>query len=117
MCPIVSNLGSPTYNLSKWLINEFNHLEVQQSSFSVNNSYEFVNKVKDLELKDNEILISFDVNSLFPSIPIDETLTFIRDLLQANRLPENRIDQYIRLTKLYIDQNQFLYNGKYYKQT
>ncbi len=38
MRPIVSNIGSPTYNLCKWLINEFNHLEVQQSSFSVKNS-------------------------------------------------------------------------------
>jgi hypothetical protein len=55
----------PTSKISKWLTNEFNNLAINQSSFSVQNSLDFINRIKDIKLKDSEILVSFDVNSLF----------------------------------------------------
>lgn len=64
MRPIVSNINAPTYKLAKWLVSEFKKLP-QFESLSVKNSLEFVEKIKDLELSGNEIMISFDVSRYF----------------------------------------------------
>ena len=53
--PIVSAISAPTSRISKWLTNEFNNLPVKQPTFSVKNSLEFINKIKDLQLTDSEL--------------------------------------------------------------
>jgi hypothetical protein len=58
--PIVSAINAPISKISKWLTNEFNNLPIKQSSFSVQNSLDFINRIKDIKLKDSEILVSFD---------------------------------------------------------
>jgi hypothetical protein len=78
----------PTSKISKWLTNEFNNLPINQSSFSVQNSLDFINSIKDIKLKDSEILVSFDVNSLFPSVPIPQTLEYLKELLLENHLDD-----------------------------
>lgn len=60
MRPIVSNIGSPTEKISKWFVPEFKNYN-QTIGFSVNNSYDFVDRVKDIEINDDEMLIYFDV--------------------------------------------------------
>jgi hypothetical protein len=65
MRPITSNVDSPFLNLSSWLLNELRHI-VGMEGFDVSNSIDFIQKVKDIVLQDDEILMSFDVVSLFP---------------------------------------------------
>ncbi|KAJ8938129.1 hypothetical protein NQ318_004699 [Aromia moschata] len=104
--PIVSAIGSPTYNLSKWLTNEFENLPIAQTRFSVKNSSEFIDYIKNIQLQEGEILVSFDVCSLFPSVPIPQTLDYLRELLELNGLDDKIIKEYIGL----------LYNGEYFQQ-
>src|SRR5688572_9712254 len=84
MRPIVSTIGPPTYKLAKWLSREFNNLTVKQSSFPVKNFREFISRVQNIKLNDGEVLISFDVSSLFPSVSIPRALDHLKDLLFEN---------------------------------
>ena len=61
--PIVSFIESPTYGLSKKLA-EISHF-VGKSDRNVKNSYEFVEFLRGLIIDSNEIMVSFDVVSLF----------------------------------------------------
>jgi hypothetical protein len=112
--PIVSAINAPTSKISKWLTNEFNNLPIKQSSFSVQNSLDFINRIKGIRLKDSEILVSFDVSSLFPSVPIPQTLEHLKELLLENHLDDKIVMEYIQLTEICMKQNIFQINDKFY---
>ena len=42
--------------------------------FHVKNSFDFVNKIKNIQPKHDKILVSFDIVSLYPNVPIPEAL-------------------------------------------
>ena len=48
------------------------------------NTQTFVEKVKDLKLQPDESLVSFDVTALFTSIPVNDTLEVIKELLEKD---------------------------------
>lgn len=116
MRPIVNNIDSPSYNLSKWLTIEFSNMQQIHDQFSIKNSLELVSKIKDLKLKSTEILVSFDVCALFPSIPIDVTLKHLKNFLLLNNIDLDRINEYIKLTETCMNNNFFQFNGNFYKQ-
>ena len=60
MRPIVSFINSPLYNLSKYLSKLLSPL-VGRTKFTVKNSYEFADLLKDVNVKSNECMVSFDV--------------------------------------------------------
>ena len=80
--PIVSFINSPTYNLSKFLSRILSSLLINR--YSVRNSKEFVVYVKNFTISENEILVSFDVVSLFTSVPVDKALGLVLDLLSSD---------------------------------
>ncbi len=65
----MSLVGSPTYNLSKWM---FTHLKpiVADSEHSISNSQEFLECLKHISIAPDECMVSFDVVSLFTSISL-----------------------------------------------
>lgn len=67
----------------------------------------FFKKVSDIELMKGEILISFDACSLFPSVPIAQTLEYPRDLWQQNSLSRELINKFLSLTSLCRKPNYF----------
>jgi hypothetical protein len=70
MREIITANNAPTYKLARWLLKEFDNLNFQ-NPFSIKNSLEFVNKTKDLkDIKEDEMLVSFDVKSLFQIFPV-----------------------------------------------
>ena len=78
--PIVSLPGSPTYELSKYLAMILHPL-VKTSPHTINNANTFLTNIKDLKLEPDEIMISFDVVSLFTSIPLDTAKRITNELL------------------------------------
>ena len=73
--PIVSFINSPTYNLSKFLSRILSSLLVNR--YSVRNSKKFVDYVQNFTISESEILVSFDVVSLFTSVPMDKALNLV----------------------------------------
>ena len=79
--PIVSFVNSPTYNLSKFLSRVLSSL--LKNNYSVRNSREFVECIKNYSVEENECLVSFDVVSLFTSVPVDKALALVLELLAS----------------------------------
>ena len=118
--PIVASQGSPTYNLAKYLAEILKPL-VGKSEHHVVNSIEFITKIEQTKLDEDEILVSFDVVSLFTNVPIDEACNIAKErLLLDNTLhlrttlsPENIYD----LLKLCLTTTCFQWREKFYEQT
>lgn len=116
MRPIVSAIGAPTYKLAKWLTEVFENLSERQPTLSVKNSLEFIDTVKNITLQPGEILVSFDVSSLFPSVPIPQTLQYLKDLLNSNNMSPLEVEAYVHLTNLCMQQNCFQIENTFYEQ-
>ncbi|XP_075158137.1 uncharacterized protein LOC142231414 [Haematobia irritans] len=85
---------------------------------NVKDSIAFKTKVNNLFIEDGEILISFDVVSLFPSIPINLAIQAIErkwtKIEHQTKIPK---DVFIDLVKFFIkDTRHFKYEDKVYEQ-
>ena len=67
--PVISSIGCHTANISKYV--DY-HLQGRVSKLPsyVKDTTDFINKIKDLTVPDNTILVTLDVSSLYTNIPI-----------------------------------------------
>ena len=80
MCPIVSACGTSTYNLAKYLT-KILKVYVEHTSSFVKDSKDLMDKLKSIKPQDNEELVSFDVTALFTSIPVNQAVDVINQLI------------------------------------
>lgn len=59
-----------------------NLLFVYLAKFCLQNSYDLINRIKDINLPHNKKLIPFDEQNLFPSIPPKDTINLVRELIE-----------------------------------
>ena len=69
MRPVVSFCGSPTYKLSKHLINILKPL-TDNSRHKLHSTDKFIEAIKKVQIQDDHKLVSLNVKSLFTSIPL-----------------------------------------------
>ena len=116
MRPIVSFCGSPTYQLSKYLTTVLKPL-TDESRHKLQSTENFIDAIKTVQVPDDYKLVSFDVKSLFTSIPLqlalDCTETAINNSTIELPLPT---DDLMDLLNLCLTSTYFQYNGKHYKQ-
>ena len=116
MRPIVSHGGSPTYQLSKYLTTILQPL-TNESRHKVQSTKDFIDIIKTVQIPDDHKLVSFDVKSLFTSIPLqlalDCTETAITNSTHELPLPK---DDIMDLLKLCLTCSFFQYNDKHYKE-
>nr|VZI27041.1 unnamed protein product [Spirometra erinaceieuropaei] len=113
--PIISLKGTPTYGLTKWLFQRLNFL-TSDSNTTVSSSTQFMEKLKGVSLLPNDIMVSFDVTSLFTSIPQDLAVETIELLLREkydeteNRLGHAQIIQLLKFRlKTYFTFDETIY--------
>lgn len=116
MRPISSNICTPTEKMAAWLVEEMKKYPVTHGK-SVKNSVDLVDKLKNLEVRRGEILVSFDVTALFPNVPVPDALRSLRRHLERKRAPINHIEAYLTVAEVCMNQNYFVFRGKFYKQT
>ena len=116
MRPIVSFCGSPTYQLSKYLTNVLKPL-TEESRHKLQSTENFIDAIKTIQIPDDHKLVSFDMKSLFTSIPLqlalDCTENAIKNSTAVLPLPT---DDIMDLLNLCLTSTYFQYNGKHYKQ-
>ncbi|KAG8237323.1 hypothetical protein J437_LFUL014488, partial [Ladona fulva] len=76
--PIVSAINSPTYNLAKYLASLLSPL-VGHCEHHITNSTEFVKILPKIHLDPEDIMVSFDVVSLFTRVPLEDTLDLLKN--------------------------------------
>ena len=117
--PIISSTGTATYNTAKELARILKPL-VGTSIHHVQNTRDFIKQIKDVRLKDGESIISYDVTSLFTSVPIKPALDIIQQRLTKDQDLHKRtsmtIQQIISLLEFCLNSTSFMFQGQYYQQ-
>ena len=117
--PIISSTGTATYNTAKELARILKPL-VGTSSHHVQNTRDFIDQIKEVRLKDGESIISYDVTSLFTSVPIKPTLDIIQQRLAKDQDLHKRtsmtIQQITSLLEFCLNSTSFMFQGQYYQQ-
>ena len=112
--PIVSSIGTYNYKLAKFLTDQLSpHISMEHCAVD---TFSFVEDIKKVSSK-NQFMVSFDVVSLFTSIPLDETIDLAVNLLMDNE-PSIKMSKK-QLKKLFhfaTAQTHFMFNGDYYDQ-
>ena len=77
-----------------------------------------VNNIKGTILKEDEVMVSFDVASLYTNVPVDEAITEAADLLYAGDLSIPPVDKetFITLTELATKNVVMLTHDGYHHQ-
>jgi hypothetical protein len=105
--PIVSNIGAPMYHLAKHLAGLLNLL-IGHSEYHVKNSIEFIHVLQTLHVGPDDIMVSFDVASLFTNVPILESLAL---------LGRHFTQDIVTLFKHVLTSTYFICDGQPYEQT
>ena len=117
--PIVAAIGSPSHLLVKELTRILSPLAGKTPSH-VRNSADFVQKIRQTSLAESDIMISFDVVSLFTNVPVDEALLVITERLQQDTTLEERtsipIPDLCHLVELCLKSTYFQFNRSFFEQ-
>ena len=70
---IVDGCGGVTKDMDKY-ISKIIKRYVGKGEYYVRNSAHFVGMIKDMEVNEDEMLVSYDVTALYPSVPQDEAI-------------------------------------------
>ena len=83
MRPILSATNTYNYALAKWLDNMLKPLSLNQHT--VTDIFDFVNELpRDLNVTPGDLLVSYDVSSLYTNVPLDETIKILADRAFVN---------------------------------
>ena len=120
MRPIVSYTGTPLYEISKYIANilkPYGKLKEQHT----HSSKSFPTFMCLQKIEPDEITVSFDVTSLHTTIPIDQALLIIKDLLEhAHKLVDRTLlspRQILDLLDIQPSTTYFKFNADFYQQT
>ena len=117
--PIISSRGSVTYGIAKVISKVLKPL-VGKSPHHIQSTGDFVSKAKRLTLQTGECLSSYDVTSLFTSVPIDPALNIINDLLGKDEKLNDRtvlsVQNIMELLGFCLNNAYFSFQNKFYEQ-
>ena len=106
-------------NSSKFLTDILTSIQ-NLNGYFVSNSMDFTKQVANQEIADDEVMVSFDVVSLFTAIPVDKACDYIRTKLDEDTTLHLRTklntDEIISLLEFTLSNNYFMFNDSVYKQ-
>jgi hypothetical protein len=119
--PIVSTIGSAFQPLARFLVPILSPL-AEKSKISIKNANELLPRLKELKLSKFDLMCSFDVVSLFTSVPTDLILDIVKSRLEkdATKLLDRttlKIPTILELVKFSINSTYFQFKDSFYKQT
>ena len=119
MRPIIDTIGSTHYGVGKFLSNLLNPLT--QNAYNLKDSFEAADRIRGIPqhlYEDGYKLVSFDVKSLFTSVPLHKTVDIILDRVYNQNVIQTTLKKRT-LKKLIIDtcsKTAFSYNKVIYEQ-
>ena len=111
-------MGSVAYETSKELSRILTPL-VGKTEHHVKNSKDFIESIQDIRLQPDECLVSYDVEALFTSVPIQAALNITKKKLEEDRdlhLRTTTTVQHISwLLEFCLRITYFLFQGKFHQ--
>ena len=112
--PIVSSIRTYNYELSKYLCSILQ--PCIPNEYTTADTFSFVSELKNIATS-NKFMVSFDVNSLFTNIPLNESIDLaVSYILQNNSNLKLSKEDLTKLFSFATAQTHFLFNGSTYDQ-
>ena len=108
--PVISNIGTTTYQISKHLANLLAPLT--KSEQNIESTQDFINKLKGLKIENGYKMVSLDVVSLFTLVPLDFTIDLILKKVYDEQLITTKLerDELRKLLELCTKEMHFQFN-------
>ena len=117
--PIVSSIRAVTYQASKELSRILKPL-VGKSPHHIHNNQDFMEHLKGIQLGPDEVMVSYDVRTLFTSVPIQPALEVIEKLLKEDHDLQKRTTMSTKhimdLLEFCLRSTYFTHRSKFYEQ-
>ena len=113
--PIVSDCGSESYHIAEFLDFHLNPLSNRHRSY-IKDTYDFLEKVKALNLKDPCLLFSLDVDALYTNIDHERGIEAIKWIFEKYPEYGRPTKEIIELLHLSLSRNDFEFNGQHFLQ-
>jgi hypothetical protein len=113
--PIISTVKIYNYQLAKYLDSFLKPLI--NDEYMLKDTYDFVNKISEIDVSTERYLVSFDVESLFTNVPTEETIEIILDLAFKDGekfFRELTRAQLKKLLKICTQESHFQFKGEYF---
>ena len=112
--PILSAIDTPSYKLAKYLVPILSPLTVNE--YVTKDSFSFAANVRNQD--SNCFMTSFDIDSLFTNIPLDETIEIcVKNLFGRKRKFKGFTKlEFKELLQFAVKDALFIFNGNYYVQ-
>ena len=114
--PVISNIGTATYEISKYLANLLQPLT--KNEYTIDSTKHFVEKIRGERIPSDHELVSFDVVSLFTNVPLDFTINLILDKVYREKAIRTKLEreELKKLLEICTKEMHFSFNGAIYKQ-
>ena len=94
---------------------------VGRTTYSVQNTKDFVDQVKNIKLLQDECIISYNVKALFTSVPIELDIKIIQQHLEDDQELQHRTSMSVQhitwLLEICLKNTHFIFQGRFYEQT
>ncbi|XP_057305306.1 uncharacterized protein LOC130642235 [Hydractinia symbiolongicarpus] len=113
---IINTQGSVFYKIAKFVSKELKYLTTSAKSY-IKDTEQFVNKVKEINLDENEKLVSFDIADMYPSLPKSEVIHEVERRIREDTFKTNvNKEALVRLVKISVEFMTFKIGNKFYNQ-
>ena len=111
---IASNIEIATYQLAKYLAKLLSPLSLSQ--YTIKSTKDFIQKIHNVNVPHGFNMISFDVKSLFTSVPLEETINIALDRIYYPKEIETSISKNDMRNLLCTKNVHFCFGGEIYQQ-
>ena len=113
--PVVPTCSAPTYKTEKHLVNLFRNHVNWKPEYTVRNSLQLVEQLKEMHIPKNASLVSLDVNSMYTNVDRETAIKNCEKIVKDNtNWSEAEIHSYIQSIKFTLNNNYFEFKGRYY---
>lgn len=113
--PIVSNCGSESFRVAKYVDSFLKPLSMQHPSY-IKDTYDFISKIRGQCIPKDAFLVTGDVTGLYPNMRIDRIMETAREALRNNPVPGRPDDYILLLLEITLRGNDFEFDGKTFLQ-
>ena len=100
LTPIISNIGTATYEIARYLAELFPPLG--KSKHTISNTKDFISKLETKRIQKRFKMILLDGKSLFTSGPLEETVDIVLNKIYDEKKIETNIPQNVMKVALYL---------------
>ena len=117
MRPIVAQSGSPLSPAARFVDHTLQPLAQSHKDY-IKHSTTLIHRLENIHVPETSVLVTIDVESLYPSIPQSECLQVLNDEMQKKRhLLRINLNLIIRLLHVFVNYNYFQFSNIFFQQT